>query len=100
MPNLSLYIQGHKFEKVSNFDFLGLTINETLSWKDHIDKVCTKISKVVGILSRCKRYLQSSVMLKIYNSLILSRINYGITCWGFDTKRVYKLQKKSVKINM
>ena len=49
-------------------------------------------------MSRCKRYLQSSVMHKIYNSLILSRINYGITCWGFDTKRIYKLQKKALRV--
>ena len=98
LPNLDIHIDGHKLEKVSNFDFLGLTINETLSWKHHIEKICTKISKVIGIMSRCKRYLQSSVMHKIYNSLILSRINYGITCWGFDTKRIYKLQKKALRV--
>ena len=37
-------------------------------------------------------------MIKIYNSLILSRINYGITCLGFDNKRVYKLQKKALRV--
>ena len=37
-------------------------------------------------------------MHKIYNSLILSRINYGITCWGFDNKRIYKLQKKALRL--
>ena len=98
MPNLIISLNGHLLERVNNFDFLGLTIDETLSWKKHIEKIATKISKVIGILSRCKRYLHSSVMVKIYNSLILSRINYGITCWGFDTKRIYKLQKKALRI--
>ena len=50
------------------------------------------------MLFRCKRYLHSSVMLKIYNSLILSCTNYGITCWGFDNKRIYKLQKKALRV--
>ena len=98
MPKLELFINNHKLDKVDNFDFLGITLNETLSWKYHIDKVATKISKVIGILARCKRYLHTSVMIKIYNSLILSRINYGITCWGFDNKRIYKLQKKALRI--
>ena len=98
LPKLNIYICGNNVERVQNFDFLGLTINESLSWKEHINKIGTKISKVIGMLSRCKRYLHSSVMLKIYNSLILSRINYGITCWGFENKRIYKLQKKALRI--
>ena len=98
LPNLSILIDGHKLERVDNFEFLGLTISETLSWKLHIEKMSNKISKVIGILSRCKRYLHTSVMLKIYNSLILSRINYCITCWGYENKRIYKLQKKALRI--
>ena len=98
LPNLLLYINEHELEKVDTFDFLGITINETLSWRNHIDKIATKISKVIGIMSRCKRYLSSDVLIKIYNSLILSRINYGLTCWGFDNKRIYKLQKKALRI--
>ena len=98
VSNLSIYIDGNELSRVQNFDFLGITINETLSWKPHIEKISVKISKVVGVLSKCKRYLHSSVLLKIYNSLILSRINYGITCWGFDNQRIYKLQKKAIRV--
>ena len=98
IPSLNIYIKGNEVERVRTFDFLGVTINETLTWKDHINKTCTKISKVIGIMARCKKFLPSSVLLKIYNSLILSRINYGILCWGFENKRIYKLQKKAIRI--
>ena len=98
IPDLNIYINEHRVEKVSTFDFLGLTINETLTWKDHIHKTCSKISKVIGIMSRCKKFLPSSVLLKIYNALIISRINYGILCWGFENKRIYKLQKKAIRL--
>ncbi len=37
-------------------------------------------------------------MLTLYNCLILSQINYGILAWGHDCKRIFKLQKKSVRI--
>ena len=37
---------------VQTFNFLGIMLNETLSWKSHIDMVSNKISKVIGILYR------------------------------------------------
>ena len=95
--NLKVHINGQEIDRVDKFEFLGLTITETMSWKPHIEKLSNKISRVIGVLSRCKRYLDQSVMLKIYNSLILSRINYCITCWGFENKRIYKLQKKALR---
>ena len=98
LPVLDIYIEGNKIERVTTFDFLGVTINETLTWKDHIQKLCAKISKVIGIIGKCKKFLHSSVLLKIYNALILSRINYGILCWGFENKRIYKLQKKALRL--
>ena len=97
-PALDIYIEGHKIERVTTFDFLGVTINETLTWKDHLHKLCMKISRVVGIIAKCRKFLHSSVLLKIYNALILSRINYGILCWGFENKRIYMLQKKALRL--
>ena len=98
LPQIDISLDGHKLEKVNKFDFLGLTINETLNWKDHIHKIATKISKVINILARTRKYLSSSILIKIYNSLILSRINYGILCWGFEHKRIYHLQKKAIRL--
>ncbi len=34
----------------------------------------------------------------MYNSLILSHINYGILTWGYNCERIAKLQKKAVRI--
>ena len=39
-------------DHVQTFNFLGIMLNETLSWKSHIDMVSNKISKVIGILYR------------------------------------------------
>ena len=48
-------------------------------------------------MNKVKNILPSRVLLKIYNSLILSRLHYGILCWGFITKYIFKLQKKAVR---
>ena len=40
-----LKIDGNDIERVEEFDFLGLTLHETLSWKSHINKISNKISR-------------------------------------------------------
>ena len=49
-----LNINRNNIERVTNFNFLGLTINSTLSWNHHINKISLKISKSIGILYRLR----------------------------------------------
>ena len=97
LPTLNLRIDNTNIEKVRTFDFLGLRLTETLTWKDHISNLGTKISKTIGVMSRIKHHISSSILLKIYNSLILSRLHYGILCWGYDCHNLFKLQKKAIR---
>ena len=60
--NISLQINSTEIERVTNFIFLGVTINEHLSWKPHIDKICSKISKYIGILNKLKHYLPPNIL--------------------------------------
>ena len=39
-----------------------------------------------------------NTLLTIYNSLILPHLNYCILAWGYDSKRIYKLEKKAIRI--
>ena len=98
LPKLSLKMDGVIIEKVETFNFLGLTISETLSWKHHIEKVRIKISKIIGVMSRIKYQVSSKILLTIYNSLILSHLHYGILCWGFQCKGLFTVQKKAIRI--
>ena len=85
-------------ERVVNFDFLGIFLNEHMTWTSHINKISNKISKYIGILNKLKHYLPSYILRTLYNSLILPHINYGILVWGFDVSRINKLQKRSIRI--
>ena len=49
-------------------------------------------------MRKLKRLVNQSILLKIYNALILSRINYAILCWGYEHKRIFTLQKKAIRI--
>ncbi len=46
VDNLYIKIENRYIERVKEFDFLGLIINENLNWKAHINKTANKISKI------------------------------------------------------
>ena len=93
-----LQINDKKIERVSCFNFLGLTINEFMNWSSHSAKIANRISRTLGIMNRLKRYLPFSAMKLMYDSLILSHLQFGITCWGFEWNRIFKLQKRALRI--
>jgi len=85
-------------EYVSKFNFLGVTIDKHVKWTDHIEKISSKVSKVVGILCYLKKTLPTEILKLIYNSLINPHFHYGILCWGTQHHRITKLQKKAIRI--
>ena len=93
-----LNINNTNIERVTEFNFLGLTINEHLTWKSHAAKVANKISRTLGVMNRLKRYLPMSAIKTMYDSLISSQLQFGITCWGVEWNKFFKLQKRAVRI--
>ena len=76
-------------------------IQENLNWKGHIDQVCNKISRTIGILAKLKHYIPRNVLLIIYNSLCLSHVSYALPVWGGASPGTYKrlviLLKKGIR---
>ena len=93
-----LKINDKQIERVSCFNFLGSTINEFSNRSTHSAKIENKISRTLGIMNRLKRYLPFSALKLMYDSLILSHLQFGITCWGFEWNRIFKLQKRALRI--
>lgn len=94
---LNLYINNTKIEQVNEFNFLGLLLDECMTWNSHIQKISSKISVVNGILSRLKRFLPSDILKIIYNALIQPHLNFGVLLWGKNVKRIHKLQKWAMR---
>ena len=90
-----LMIYNTLIEWVTEFNFLGLTVNEYMNWNSHVKKIANKISRTLGAMNRLKRYLPISAMKLMYDSLILSHLQFGITNWGFEWDRISKLQKRA-----
>ena len=92
-----LFINNIEIERVENFNFLRLNINENLSWKSHIDKITVKISKSGGIINRLKHFLPTDILRTIYCSTVQSNLLYSLLSWGYDCNRIAKSQKRIIR---
>ena len=77
-PQLDLLLNNIKIEQVSNFSFLDIILDTSLSWKYHTKRIAIKISKIVGILHKLKYIFPKEIQLILYKSLIVPHLNYGL----------------------
>ena len=61
-------------------------------------KISNNISRSLGIMCKLKCFHPQQVLRILYNSLILSHLQYCICSWGFKSDRLFKLQKRAVRI--
>ena len=86
--NEKMYIDNQEIERISDqlntksFKFLGLEIDEKLSWKKHINNVCTKISRANYIINKVKNTIPKHCLLTLYQSIIQCHVNFGLQIWG------------------
>ena len=98
ISHLALKINCQNLTKVSSINYLGVHIDDDMSWLSHTNFTANKISSTNGILNRLKKTLPQEILKKIYDSLINSYLHYCVLVWGYKTDRLLKLQKKSVRI--
>ena len=73
-----------------------------ISWKYHIESICHKISKSIGIIAKIRHYVPRRVLLSVYNSLIVPYLTYGICGWGNCAltfqRKIVTLQKRALRL--
>ena len=89
-------------ERKTYVKYLGVLIDENLSWKHHINYISTKISKGIGIITRLRHLVPRTTLLNIYRSLIEPYISYGLVAWGqaanVHLNKVVILQKRVLRL--
>ena len=85
-----------EIKRENSVKFLGVIIDENLTWKNHIEVVEKKISKNIGVLYRASHLLDFKNLLKNYFSFIHIYISYANIAWAstFKTKLQGTLKKQ------
>ena len=75
--------------------YLGVLLDETMSFTHHVSYICTRIARNNGIMSKLRHYLTLLQMKQIYCSLIYPYIFYAILSMGCAHKtHIDKIQTK------
>ena len=98
----SLFIDSQPISQVSQTKFLGVYIDEHLTWEAHIDNISSKIAKGIGILRKARPYLNKSTIHQLYYTFVYPYLSYCNIVWGnaysVYLSKLVKLQKKIVRI--
>ena len=106
-PEFKITIGDREVERIGNdcnlksFKFVGVHLDENMSWEHHINHVINKISSSNYALNQLKKFVPISIRKTIYNSLVKPHIEYAITCWGNSKcegmKRLVTKQKQAIR---
>ena len=97
-----LCMEGKEVNQVKLFKYLGVVLDECLSFNDHISYVRSKVAGRLGLLSRLRGCLTTEAANKIYLSTVLPILSYCDTCFcplgSTNSKSLERLQRRAAKI--
>ena len=79
---ISIFLNGTEIEEVSETKFLGVTIDNQLSWEPHVSTLTKKLKCCTGQLNRICNLVPKDLYKNLYHTLFESHLGYGITVWG------------------
>lgn len=71
-----------KIEEVDSFKYLGILIDNKLSWSLHLQSLNNYFLSVVRKFYHVEKFCSLKILTMIYYGLFHSKLQYGITCWG------------------
>ena len=80
--------------------FLGLFIDSTLSWKQHLTDLSNKLNKACYAIRAIKPYLTLKALKVVYFSYFHAVMSYGIIFWGNCSSSIdiFMIQKRLIRI--
>ena len=94
-------VANQELQQKNCIKLLGVTIDNSLNFHEHIAGLCRKISRQISVFNRFKRLIPFDAKLKLYNSFILSHLNYCATVWHFclksDSDKLEKLNERALR---
>jgi len=100
--NFCIKIRNSDISRVNEAKFLGVMLDSKLTFKPHIDLLCKKVSRSVGVMGRLSSLVPPSTLLNIYYSLVHSHLSYCESAWdasaGIHINRLISLQARALRL--
>lgn len=102
MPSTFSYsINQRDIEEVDKCRYLGVTINNKLTWSTHISATCTSALQKLWFLKRKLKTAPPRVKLLAYNTFVRTKLEYASIVWDphnkSDVQELERVQRKAVR---
>ena len=101
-PNITLRVGDRDLDRVNSAKYLGVTIDSSLKFNEHINYVTNKISRGVGVMRRVSYDAPFRVIRNLYYALVYPHITYGVIAWGKGSSsainRLKSAQRRGFKL--
>lgn len=100
--NPTIFIEENLIDQLEKTTFLGLVIDENLTWNDHVNLVVKKTTSGLYALRKMATSCNIETLKTIYFALIHSHVSYGICIYGSTSKlnmdRILLQQKRALTV--
>ncbi|KAK2558760.1 hypothetical protein P5673_018969, partial [Acropora cervicornis] len=87
---------------VDSQKLLGVTIDKNLSFDDHVEELCKKLSQRIAVLRKIRRFIPIEQRILYYIAMIKQVMLYRSTIWSNcsadNLTRILKLQKRAARV--
>ena len=99
---LELKIGNEPIEKSKTVKFLGLHLDEQLTWNYHTKICSSKVAGSLNAINRIKHFVAQKYLRALHFSVIYPYMSYGITIWGstynVHKKKLVVMQKRAMRV--
>ena len=91
--NVTYHMNGVLLKLVEKIKYLGIYLNNKLSWHDHIDYICNKANRLLSFLRWNLHCCHEHFKGYAYKQFLLPSIEYWCTIWDpYHLNDIYKLK--------
>ena len=82
LKKINLNINKNNIKQVFTSKYLGVYLDNKLTWQEHVQNLHVKLSKFTGVVYKIRNFVPQKIIMMLYNALIGSYLRYGIRSWG------------------
>ena len=102
VPEIEIRLNDQQILQTHTHRHLGFILNDRLNWNNHIQHICTKVNKQIGLLRTLRHFLSPRLLDNVYKTYILPIFDYGDIVYDprstTNVKKLDKLQQHCLEL--
>lgn len=90
VPQFTIEIDGQEVSRVDSVKYLGIILDEHLTWNEHMKKIAPQLKAAAGLIYRLRKTLDQDKLKLLYYAYFHSHMCYLSSFWGISNTKLMK----------